>query len=554
MGKAIIQSSLGAGRYAVKILFNNARVTAEKNALQELITDIDQALATTETKLNEAQVSLNNTLQDLYYAIEVIAPMDVLLSYQTLALEKKIIFDGLVSQKNKLKLQKSSSEKRIFELEKYAPDEFETEAWCIAFNENLTGLTKTIEIDYILERDPSGNQIRNDTGFWIPATQDQTTTTPPSGYEILEHAMASSPHAVYFNLAILPAVQRDQGRYRIATLNSINDDNNTGNITFDGQYGASDNSNLNTEKAIFPIVNDNQSQSLSDVQITYPPCNAIAFEVNDRVIVDLTGNMPEIIGFYSNPRKCRPWVWSNRLAFNNNGIHVSLGLVRSADNQGPISRFNGAHHVSGTYPGPYTHTVECTETSLGFTYIWQEIYNGVTFEYRQTYTRTGNAYQTATETLAGFEKQDYIWETTETIQTLLFINGLSMGNVYTYSGSSVNYTSSPSYGYSLYSEDSFTASGSQLCIYIDDGTVKAHRNFQCSGTRNNTYKRMDGNKTIYGDLRGLGNEQSSTSTVTSYWGGGHLTSAPLFPSISGFPSDGFTIEREFNTYLVDDTW
>jgi hypothetical protein len=214
------------------------------------------------------------------------------------ALKKRAELDAIDRKINQIKLYKEALTKEIAMLDAYCPSSISARAWCVAYNEDLTGETKTIEVDYVIERDPLTNQIRNDTGFWIPATQEQSTPTAPDS--ILQHTMATSEHATWFNLAMLPAAQRDHGRYRVATLTSVDKNDDTCNITLDGIFTASLTKSKLTDS--LPILPASQTNNYSNVAITYPPCNAQVFETGDRVIFDVTAQA--VIGFYSNPKKC----------------------------------------------------------------------------------------------------------------------------------------------------------------------------------------------------------------------------------------------------------
>lgn len=313
MGKATILQSLGAGHYKIKVEFENARAEARKLMIDQQIIEatakLDEIAAKKQTaldKLNADLEALNIYIASVMVEEYVTNPEPINKLTETVY-ESKLAYDLLVSDERREKLKKTSLEKDKEYLIKYCPKEFEVNAWCVSFNEDLNGVIKTLEVDYILERDVITNQIRNDTGFWLPATQ-QTPDT------ILQHPPAGSVHSTWFNLAIYPALQKDKGRYRIATITSINKPANKCNLTFDGYYNISEFSNkLVDDKPVLPKFDFSGVQQINytDATIEYMTCDANAFEVNDRVIVDLHGgvSVPTVIGFYENPRKCIGYKW-----------------------------------------------------------------------------------------------------------------------------------------------------------------------------------------------------------------------------------------------------
>ena len=125
---------------------------------------------------------------------------------QEYVFKKRRELDVVVLEIKRLKLLKLSSEKEISNLDRYAPNEIETTAWCVAYNEELTGETKSIEVDYAVIRDPLTDQIRTD-GIWLPGE-----TEPPT--DILRHPMAGSVHSTWFDVAIAPGAQAHKLPYR----------------------------------------------------------------------------------------------------------------------------------------------------------------------------------------------------------------------------------------------------------------------------------------------------------------------------------------------------
>jgi hypothetical protein len=315
VGKATILSSLGAGQYSIRVEFDNAAIDAKLTAITAKLTGITAKLAELATAKAEALAAFNVDSAALNAYINVTPPDDYVANASAInALTGKLYasrlaYDKAAQDEKRAKLQKTALDKEKDYLEKYCPASFDVNAWCVAYNEDLSGAIETIECDYLLERDAITNQVRKDTGFWLPATSQAPATQ-------LQHALATSQHAAWFNLCMAPAMQRHQGRYRIATLTGVNTGDDTCNLTFDGQYdvdryrsGLIDNLPILPQfESSEPGVDPAQQLNYTGAAIVYPPCNAEVFQTGDRVIVDLHDGVgaPTVVGFYDNPRACTP--------------------------------------------------------------------------------------------------------------------------------------------------------------------------------------------------------------------------------------------------------
>lgn len=355
MGKATILQSLGAGQYRIKVEFDNAQIEARKTAIDDETRALTTELSEITPKKQAALDKFNADMAAVDDCINAMTPEDyhdikILVELQTKAFQSKFEYDALAGQEKRIKLKIMGMVKDLFYLEKYCPKEFEANAWCVAYKEDLSGTLKSIEIDYLMERDVITDFPRNDTGFWLP----ETVQAPDSQ---LKHPLALSVHAVWFNLAMYPAAQRDKGRYRIATITGLDKTADKCDLTFEGHYTFQDVSTLADDQIVFPLFDGNgaQQQNYSGADIVYMTCNAEAFEVGDKVIVDLHGGVgvPTVIGFYDNPRQCPiippPVNW----------IYREI-LGRDPDSHLPNLNLGWRHHLG---PDPY-FGVESNVTSI----------------------------------------------------------------------------------------------------------------------------------------------------------------------------------------------
>lgn len=312
MGSVTVLSSLGEGYYRVRIHFDNFRIDQRLAAIQSELDGLPGQLKELEDKKIPLETALHDAKLEMDRYARTATPKELVSNQSTMNALVEKVFKAQVALTlaendiKRLKLKKTSLEKEKVYLEKNCPGSIETHAWCIEYNEELDGDMESIEVDYLLERDPITDQLRNDTGVWLPGVKK----TPSSK---LQHVLATSSFATWFNLCVAPAMQRYKGRYRIATLSGLDDPANGGtkcNLEFIGRYDVDRFSQkVIGDKPILPnfTTEDGTAQQLAyhGADIRYMDSDAAAFENGDKVIVDLHQGkgVPTVIGFYSNPRK-----------------------------------------------------------------------------------------------------------------------------------------------------------------------------------------------------------------------------------------------------------
>jgi len=151
--------------------------------------------------------------------------------------------------------------------------------WCADLTEDLTGDISTIEIP------------GESTSINIAPGHPGGST--PGGTGLLKKTAAMGPAEAYYNLAIMPGVQKWYPTYRYGAVTEI--DGDTMSVTLE---------NANSSQQ---GLNVNQGTSLSNVPVAYMSCGNAAFDVGDAVIVGFTGQdfaSPVVIGFKDNPQPC----------------------------------------------------------------------------------------------------------------------------------------------------------------------------------------------------------------------------------------------------------
>lgn len=308
MGKVTIVSSLGEGLYRVKVEFENARVASSLALITEELAKVNLELIDLAAQKSTAQADYNADMSALNSYIsstdpEIYTADPTTLNQLTAATyETRIKYDDVRKKENYAKLRKTSMELNKDYLQNYCPNDIEIDAWCVAYVEDLTGITGSIENDYAVKLSRNRETINDETGVWLP----EEITVPDSQ---LQHPLATSQHANWFNLCTAPMAQRHKGRYRIATITSIDYVADTCSFTYEGQFNIFEHdAKIMPALPIIPQVPGTltQSNTVTGANITYLTCNASSFITGDRVIVDMhngVGN-PTVIGFVSNPRFC----------------------------------------------------------------------------------------------------------------------------------------------------------------------------------------------------------------------------------------------------------
>ena len=206
-----------------------------------------------------------------------------ILTIRIAALETRIaaLDDG--KEKSLLQLQKAALELRETRLEN-APEDPTVAAWCADLTEDLTGNVGTIEIPG--ERGAVQIQPGYDSNAVYSSARDGQ----------LQDAIASTPAGTFYNWAMLPGWQKWMPIIRWGVLTALDTDNDLCTVTLDAAVSSAQGLNINPTDTV-----------LTSVPIEYMECNSIAFENDDRVVVEFENqswDSPKVIGFETEPRIC----------------------------------------------------------------------------------------------------------------------------------------------------------------------------------------------------------------------------------------------------------
>lgn len=175
------------------------------------------------------------------------------------------------------------------------------QAWCTTYTEDGAGAVATIDINGA----PDLTLIAPNARTWAAA--DGVMTMP----------QVMSPAQSFFNLATLPGWQRHLPKYRWGTITGLNYDTDTADV---------DLAPATSSQQSLPI---NAVNQLRGIPVQYMSCNAKAFEVGDRAVVEFVGNdwgAGRVIGFLDNPKPCElftaDYYLAGHPAFSGAGMHL----------------------------------------------------------------------------------------------------------------------------------------------------------------------------------------------------------------------------------------
>lgn len=286
MGKAKIISGGDKGLYNIELIEHTTRITADLAKINARLPILETAITNALTTKTAAETDYNakKAVWDTaigQYSLGLIkksnvekAQSDYTTALKTLQ-EKSFSYSLLLQEKESKTKQKAL-------LEAIPPAHTVDGVWCADLTEDLAAGAEVGTIEP--NGEPDGDIIIYPSGEQNPF-KDQ-----------LQPVMASTPAGYFLNMARFPGWQRWKPTFRIGTITSIDNDEDTCNLTLDEAVSSVQGLNINPS-----------SLSLSSVPIEYLTCNARAFTVDDRVVVEFTGqnwSNPKVIGFESNPKAC----------------------------------------------------------------------------------------------------------------------------------------------------------------------------------------------------------------------------------------------------------
>ena len=283
MSKGEIVSSEGAGRYVVRVVNAVETLQEELERINKELAELAVTVADAKLAVIQAQTAADSIRHQIDLAIDDYrqdpdANRSRLTDLQSQLVAKQADVARLEYARDVLIVKNLSLLKRRGAIES-VPASRQVEAWCADFTEGLAGDVGLVDIN-----DEGGQGVIIQPGF------DGSAMYQPSRDGMLLPREALSPEQSFFNLAILPGVQKWFPRYRLGVISDLDGDSCT--VTLDDALSSAQDLDIN------------QQRVLTAVPIQYMDCNGAAFSDGDRVLVRFTDNGPLVIGFEREPVPC----------------------------------------------------------------------------------------------------------------------------------------------------------------------------------------------------------------------------------------------------------
>lgn len=286
MGKARIVGGGSDGLYQAIIEYDTERLDAR-------VAEIDQRLSAMVQELLDLEldaITARDKLDALIYQRDVLisefnagnATIEEVNDAQSKIHPAILPYQKAKNALDDAKFRKLSLTKERQLLTDNKPNPQQIDMWC-------ADLTESLSIDQVVPT----IEVNGEGGAIIIGPQFSARNWNGQQDGALQPVYSSGPMAVWFNWALLPAWQKWKPTYRVGVITAINLDRC--NVALDEA--------LSSQQSL-PV---NQSESLQNVPIKYMDCDAGAFDVGDRVVVQFEGQSwaaPKVVGFESNPKPC----------------------------------------------------------------------------------------------------------------------------------------------------------------------------------------------------------------------------------------------------------
>jgi len=298
MGKGTILSGGQDGLYTVRIDFGTAQRDAQVTALAARVAALTTQIAGWQITLDAfktqeeapALAAVNAAITDYASAAQSGAAAGVLkiksdahTKAMRALLDVRSRYALLLLQLDRLKIELAQAIKDKTRWESLVLEQ-ERAVWCAdATDDAAPGEAATIEIPG--EYGDASTAVVIAPGAPAPAANRGA---------IVAREVQTGPQA-FFNAAILPGWQKHKPTYRAGTIAALNRSLDQADV------------DLDPAKSSAQQLDINRSESLSAVPVQYMTCNASAFEVGDRVVVEFQGqswDQPRVIGFVERPKRC----------------------------------------------------------------------------------------------------------------------------------------------------------------------------------------------------------------------------------------------------------
>lgn len=284
MGRAKINHHIGNGLYSVNLEVDVDRLRMRKEQLQDMIPQYELRIPEAQAKAQQAYATRIARETELNTTILTNLD-DILKSKASRELEEAIsahvkaegYLGGLVMELAAMRL----------ELEQIGDpqSEYAAEVWCADYTEDLSGTVGTIEAD--MANGPKSADVQIRPGYNGGAAYNGQRDG------LLQDVDAASPASFFYNLCMMPGVQKWMPRY---------------------SYGVVDLKNDETQRLYVRVTTGPYASGMNrECTVQYMDCGIQAFEAGDNVLLRWDranpGQFPPtfnpvVVGFRDNPMPC----------------------------------------------------------------------------------------------------------------------------------------------------------------------------------------------------------------------------------------------------------
>jgi hypothetical protein len=237
MGKAIISSHLGSGRYWIDVQYDRARALRAIAQMQANVTELEAKSTRIRAEISAHEIEYLNLLA-------IVSPPATYAQLYTLRMEIR----GMERQWSLCQLHVEAYNLKILNLQTLAAG-VRREAWCADLTKTLTGEVGTMEPNGL----PGVPIIQ--PGYDANAVYDVVR----DGF--IQQVQASTPEATFWNLAMLPGWQKWQPTYRIGEITAIDKPGNKATVVLDPA--------LSNQHPWAKDININVEETLPDIPVRY---------------------------------------------------------------------------------------------------------------------------------------------------------------------------------------------------------------------------------------------------------------------------------------------
>lgn len=288
MGKGVILNHISAGQYRIRLLRNSSRAQSAISRLTYNRNQYDTVyLPNAQAVMDEAYRAWQDSRDKINTLISGGATIEEIKAEVIRRESISSRYFALKTRYDTLKSERDSIATKLLYIQNNLTSDPELDAWCADYTLDLSGNVGTIEVP---------GELRDDKVWIQPGYEGNGAYSQSRDGQLFQTPSMTTASTVY-NWALQPGWEKWKPLYRTGTITAII--GNTCSITLD------------PESSGFDSLNVNVSNTLTNVPFRYMECDSEAFQLNDNVVIEFTGqdySSPVVIGFKDHPRPCVQYI------------------------------------------------------------------------------------------------------------------------------------------------------------------------------------------------------------------------------------------------------